>query len=80
MVLAAPHGSEPSPEMPEGGYARDDPGVLRKLFGGRLGYEHVATFHRRGLPATELIPTLNPRIVILRRRRVAAADAGALCA
>jgi hypothetical protein len=54
--------------------------VLRKLFGGHLGYEHVATFHRRGLPATELIPTLNPRIVILRRRRVVAANGGAMCA
>ena len=43
-------------------------------------YEHVATFHRRGLPATELIPTLNPRIVILRRRRVVAADGGPMCA
>ena len=52
--------------------------MLRKLFGGHLGYEHVATFHRRGLPATELIPTLNPRIVILRRRRVVAADGGAM--
>ena len=54
--------------------------VLRKLFGGRLGYEPVATFHRRGLPATELIPTLNPRIVILRRRRAVAADGRAMCA
>ncbi|MBI3770281.1 MAG: glycosyltransferase family 39 protein [Deltaproteobacteria bacterium] len=42
--------------------------IVRELFAGRLEYERVATFHRRWLPATDLIPTLNPRIVILRRR------------
>ncbi len=44
--------------------------VVRRLLAGDFGYEPVASFHRRWLPATDSIPTVNPRIVILRRRDV----------
>jgi hypothetical protein len=45
--------------------------AVRPVFVGLLqgdgGYERAATFHRRHLPATDLIPGLNPRIVVMRR-------------
>jgi len=45
--------------------------AVRPVFVGLLqgdgGYERVATFHRSHLPATDLIPGLNPRIVVMRR-------------
>lgn len=51
-------------------------GVVRQLLAGGFGWERVAVFHRRGLAATQLIPTVNPRIVILRRRETSAAAWG----
>lgn len=41
--------------------------VFLELLQGDGGYERVATFHRSDLPATDLIPGLNPRIVVMRR-------------
>ena len=41
--------------------------VFLELLQGDGGYERVATFQRRYLPATELIPGLNARIVVMRR-------------
>lgn len=40
---------------------------MLQLFAGASGYEPVATFHSRHLLATSLIPTMNPRIVVMRR-------------
>jgi 4-amino-4-deoxy-L-arabinose transferase-like glycosyltransferase len=42
--------------------------AIELLLAGRLDYEPVAIFYQGGLPATDLIPTVNPRIVVLRRR------------
>lgn len=44
------------------------------LLGGDRGYARVATFHNRHLLATNLIPTMNPRIVVLRRARDSGRD------
>lgn len=41
--------------------------VFLELLQGDGGYERVATFYRTHLPATDLIPGLNPRIVVMRR-------------
>lgn len=46
--------------------------AVEQLLAGDLGYEPVAIFHQPGLPATDLIPSVNPRIVVLRRRSEAA--------
>ena len=45
--------------------------VLERLLAGELGYEPVVTFQQPHLPATALIPSVNPRIVILGRRPAA---------
>ena len=42
--------------------------VVESLLAGDLDWKPVATFHRRHLPATALIPSVNPRIVLLQRR------------
>jgi hypothetical protein len=41
--------------------------AFQALLDGEAGYEPVATFYRPYLFATSLIPTMNPRIVVLRR-------------
>jgi hypothetical protein len=50
--------------------------VFLALLDGEEGYERVATFQSPHLAATNLIPTMNPRIVVLRRRS-SAYDSGA---
>ncbi len=49
-------------------------GVLQ----GDAGYERVATFHNRHLPATDLIPGMNPRILVMRRGSAGAGTGGDL--
>ncbi|MEO6029538.1 MAG: glycosyltransferase family 39 protein, partial [Candidatus Binatia bacterium] len=44
------------------------------LLDGNAGYEQVATFQSPHLAATNLIPTMNPRILVLRRRGLPARD------
>jgi 4-amino-4-deoxy-L-arabinose transferase-like glycosyltransferase len=41
--------------------------VMLALLSGASGYRRVATFHSRHLLATRLIPTMNPRIVVMQR-------------
>ncbi len=41
--------------------------VMLAVLGGEAGYERAATFRSRHLVATNLIPSMNPRIVVLRR-------------
>ncbi len=45
--------------------------AIEHLLAGRRGYEPVASFYQPGLPATDLIPSVNPRIVIMRRQSTA---------
>jgi hypothetical protein len=42
--------------------------VMKRLLTGELDYEPLAVFEQRWMPAAELIPSVAPRIVILRRR------------
>ena len=45
--------------------------AMEQLLAGELDYERVAVFEPRPFPMTDLIPTVNPRVVILRRRAAA---------
>jgi hypothetical protein len=45
--------------------------VVERLLAGDLGYEPVGSFQQPYVPASALIPTVNPRIVILKKRPTA---------
>src|SRR3990172_7603254 len=46
--------------------------AMERLLAGELDYQPLAVFQQQRLPVTGLIPTVNPRIVIMQRRRTAA--------